>query len=164
MTMDTDKHTDAILAAPLAGLRTAMAELHAPRGVEKELMDAFARQFPRKRWYHALSPAQWGLAGGVGSTAVVALLALSLSLKMPAQGPAAAQVINDDGPAFIALESAERIEQEANPHVVETDVPRTELASLGVPLSPEQAGDSVRAQLLVGADGSPLALRLITLP
>ncbi|UUZ50910.1 hypothetical protein LP420_15560 [Massilia sp. B-10] len=58
----------------------------------------------------------------------------------------------------------ERIEQEANPQVLEADVPRTALASLGLPVSPEQAGDSVRAEMLVGADGSPLALRLVSLP
>ncbi len=47
--------------------------------------------------------------------------------------------------------------------MLETEVPRTALAALGVPVSPENAGDSVRAELLVGADGSPLALRLIAL-
>ena len=68
----------------------------------------------------------------------------------------------DAGP-FIALQSAERIEQEANPQMIEADVPRSALTSLGVPVSPENAGDSVRAELLVGADGSPLALRLVSL-
>ena len=139
-----------------------MAGMDAPRGVEKELMDAFSRQFPRKRWYHALSPAQWGLAGGVGSTALVAVMALLMS--MPPPRPADAPVASDDGAAFYALESAERIEQEPNPQMVETDVPRSALASLGVPVSPENAGDTVRAEMLVGADGSPLALRLVSLP
>jgi hypothetical protein len=163
--MTTDQDRNPALDAPLAALRAAMATQAAPRGVEKELMDAFQRQFPPRRWYHALSPAQWGLAGGVGSTAIVALLALSLSLHgtNPVAGPVAGASI-DDGPAFIALESAERIAQEAHPRMLETDVPRTALASLGVPVSPENAGDSVRAELLVGADGSPLALRLISLP
>ncbi len=166
MTHDHEDDIHSGLAAPLDALRAAMAALDAPRGVEKELMDAFARQFRPRRWYHALSPAQWGLAGGVGSTIVVALLALSLSLNLSGPGnPAGLPAIgSDDGQAFIALESAERIAQEADPHMLETDVPRTALAALGVPVSPENAGDSVRAELLVGADGSPLALRLVSLP
>ena len=163
--MNTDDDRNPDLAAPLAALRAAMAPLDTPRGVEKELMDAFARQFPPRRWYHALSPAQWRLAGGVGSTAVAALLALTLTLNAPGPGAAGLATIgSDEGPAFIALESAERIAQETDPHMLETDVPRTALAALGVPVSPENAGDSVRAELLVGADGSPLALRLVSLP
>jgi hypothetical protein len=158
--MNTDDDRNHALDAPFDALRAAMATQAAPRGVEKELMDAFARQFPPRRWYHALSIAQWG----VGSGALVALLALTLSLRSP--GPlldGTPPALPDDGTAFIALESAERIEQEADPRMLETDVPRSALASLGVPVSPENAGDSVRAELLVGADGSPLALRLVSL-
>jgi hypothetical protein len=164
--MNTDLPPDdqRALDAPLAALRAAMASLTAPRGVEKELMAAFVRQHPPRRWYHALSPAQWGMAGGVGSTAVVLVLALTLSTQAPLPPGAAGVYGADQGAAFIALESAERIEQEANPRMLETDVPRTALAALGVPVSPENAGDTVRAELLVGADGSPLALRLVSLP
>ncbi|MES2015284.1 MAG: hypothetical protein V4484_02215 [Pseudomonadota bacterium] len=152
-----DHHPE--LDAPLAALRAALAPLDAPRGVEKELMAAFARRFPPRRWYHALSPAQWGLG-----TAAVALMALLLLLRAPAPaGDLLAQAGVDDGSAFIALESAERIAQEASPQLLETEVPRTALAALGVPVSPENAGDSVRAELLVGADGVPLALRLVSL-
>ena len=151
--MDTDDK----LEPELAALRAAMAPLDTPRGVEKELMDAYARQFPARRWYHILSPVRWGLAGG---SALAALLALSVTLH----GPGSERVAGiDDGPPFIALESAERIAQEANPQMLETDVPRIALAALGVPVTPENAGDSVRAELLVGADGSPLALRLVAL-
>lgn len=44
--------------------------------------------------------------------------------------------------------------------MVEATVPRATLASLGVPVSPENASDLVLAEMLVGADGRPLALRL----
>lgn len=165
--MKSDDTTEPVLDAPLAALRRAMAAQDAPRGVEKELMDAFAKQFPPKRWYHALSPRQWRLAGGGASVAMVALLAVMLphvSMAPPGPAPALPSVIADDGPAFIALQPIERIEQEANPRMLEADVPRTALASLGVAVDPADAGDSVRAEMLVGADGSPLALRLIALP
>lgn len=155
------------LKAPLAALRSALSAQQAPPAVEQALMDAFARQFPRKRWYHALSPRQWGVAGGVTSTALAAVLALSLSLQAPhnaglaAEWGAAERPLADAGPDFIALASADRIEQEQDPQMVQADVPRTALAAFGVPLDPETAGDSVRAEMLVGADGSPLALRLV---
>ena len=173
--MNMDEHS-APHDLPFPALRAAMADHNAPRGVEKELMDAFARQFPPRRWYHALSPRQWGMAGGVSCAALLAALTLhsqpgiapGASLGGPTP-PAlfsdeAALVSLDDGGAFIALESAQRIEQEPDARMLETMVPRTALAGLGVPVTPENAGDSVRAELLVGADGSPLALRLASLP
>ena len=151
------------LKAPLAALRGALSAQQAPPAVEQALMAAFARQFPRKRWFHALSPRQWGVAGGVTSTALAALLALSLSLQAPHHAglPAGWEGPADAGPDFIALASADRIEQEQDPQMVQADVPRTALAAFGVPLDPETAGDSMRAEMLVGADGSPLALRLV---
>ena len=152
------------LEQPLASLRGAMADLQAPRGVEKELMAAFAKQFPPRRWHHALSPRQWGLAGGAAGVACVAMLALLLPQVAPpgaAPGAGLDRILADDGPAFIALQPRERIEQEANPQMLEADVPRTALAALGVPVNPEEAGESVRAEMLVGADGAPLALRLV---
>lgn len=167
--MTTDDTPDPILAAPLAQLRAAMAAQATPRGVEKELMDAFAKLHPRRRWYQALSPRQWRVAGGVGvgSSALLAALVLMQPLSPPAPQHAAIPVqpvAADVGPPFIALQPIERIEHETNPRMLEADVPRTALASLGLAVDPEQAGDSVRAEMLVGADGSPLALRLVSLP
>ncbi|MES2148256.1 MAG: hypothetical protein V4508_00545 [Pseudomonadota bacterium] len=152
---------DPALAAPMAALRAGLAAHLAPPAVEKELMAAFARQYPRQRWYRALSPAQWGVAGGVGSGALAVLLFM-LVLQAPQRSGVAppALIGRDNGVAFIALESLERIEQESAPQLVETDIPRIALAPLGVPVSPENAGESVRAEMLVGADGAPLALRL----
>lgn len=151
--------TDPALAAPLAALRSASAACTTPPRVEHALMAAFARQFPRRRWYQRFSGAQWGWAGGLGSAAAAALAVLVLRAPLPgaAGGP---PLPADDGLAFIALASPERIEQESSPRMLEASLQRTELAALGVPVSPETAGDSVRAELLVGADGSPLALRL----
>jgi hypothetical protein len=47
--------------------------------------------------------------------------------------------------------------------MVQAQVPRAALASLGVAITPENAGDSVKAEMLVGANGHPLALRLTSL-
>jgi hypothetical protein len=148
-------------------LRAEMAKQDAPRGVEKELMQAFARQHPPKRWYQKLALRRWALAGSL-STAVTAVTVFSLVLHNPrlAVDPDAhgrAMVSRDGGGLFIALESPERIEQEPAPRMVETEVSRSSLAALGVPLTPENAGDTVKAEMLLGADGQPLALRLTSL-
>jgi hypothetical protein len=165
--MDKQEPTDPLFDA----LRGEMAKLDAPRGVEKELMQAFARQFPNKRWYQKLAPGvalqRWALAGGL-STAVTAITVFSLMLHNPRLGadPDArgrALVSRDGGGLFIALESPERIEQEPAPRVVETEVSRSSLAPLGVPLTPENAGDTVKAEMLLGADGQPLAVRLTSI-
>ena len=159
--MSTQEDLDDASRISLGALREAMAAQDAPRCVEKELMAAFAKAHPRRRWYHALSPAQWGLAGGVGSTALVAVMALLLTIQAPLRKDPAAALVSED---FIALTSMERIEQEPAPRMVQTNVARAELDALGVAVSPENVGDSIRAEMLVGADGSPLALRLVSLP
>ena len=155
--------------APLFdALRGEMAKLDAPRGVEKELLQAFARQFPQKQpWYRRLALQRWLLAGGL-STAVTAVTVFSLMLHSPRLGadPDSGRALlsrDGNGGLFIALESPERIEQEPAPRVVETEVSRSSLARLGVPLTPENAGDTVRAEMLLGADGAPLAVRLTSI-
>ncbi|UVW29243.1 hypothetical protein [Massilia sp. H6] len=158
--MDTTDKPDATLAPCFATLRATLAGLDAPRGVEKELLQAFSRQFaPQRRWYHALSLPQWGTAAAVCSLAVVAaLLALSPHHALGVGGQRLVGI--DQGAAFVALDSLERIAGEPGARLVEADMPRTALARLGVPVSPENAADTVRAEMLVAADGQPLAVRL----
>ena len=159
--MDT-RHTTT--RDPLFGaLRAEVERLDTPRGVEKDLLQAFARLHPpRRRWYQAPFARRWMLAGGL-SGAAAALLVLAFGLRAPGagddDGARTLAALDDDGP-FIALDSAERIAAEPAPRLVAADVPRTSLAVLGVPLTPENAGDSVRAEMLVAADGQPLALRV----
>ena len=160
--MTSDTTSDTALDASFGALRASLSTHDAPRGVEKELMAAFAAAHRRKRWYQRLSPAQWGLAG----SAAALLLALPLVLRAPLRhletGPALLQ--RDGGAAFIALDSLERIAGEPDARVLETDVQRSSLAGLGVAVTPENAGDTVRAEMLVSADGAPLALRLSAHP
>ena len=163
--MHTDDIRDPNQPSPFDPLREAMATIDTPRGVHKELMAAFAGRHRPRRWHQRLSRAQWGIAGGLASTAVALLLVMAApdSPSRPGSGAGVPPVGRDDsGVAFIALDSFERIEQDPSPRVVEATVPRTALASLGVPVSPENAGDSVRAEMLVGHDGHPLALRLVS--
>jgi len=153
------------LELPLAQLRTGMADIDTPRCVEKELMQAFAAQFAQRQpWYWRLGLLEWSAAGigGLASVMVAALLLMSPQLPNRLH-ESNALVRIDNGAAFIALDSFERIEAEPAPRLVETEVPRTMLAALGLPATPENVGDAVRAEMLVGAGGEPLALRLSSL-
>ncbi len=146
---------------PLFGaLRAEVGRLDAPRGVEKELLQAFAKLHPpKRRWYHGLAIRPFALAGSLVAGALV--LAFAVRAPHPVEDGRAGTLVSVDGNGvFIALDSAERIAAEPAPRMVAADVPRTSLAALGVPLTPENAGDSVRAEMLVAADGQPLALRL----
>jgi hypothetical protein len=164
-----EKHThydhDEVLHAPLHTLRRELDRHNAPPGVEKELMAAFAARFPRKRWYQKLSMAQWGMAGtGSAATAVLALI-VTLHAPLP-QAPDqaaafAAAASRDGGAAFIALQPVEQIAQEQSPQVVQTELTGEALAAAGVAVSPEQAGETVLAEMLVSSDGEPLALRIL---
>lgn len=159
--MDTHNTTD---RDPLFdALRAEVGRLDAPRNVEQALLQAFAQRHPargrRARWYGALTLRGWRLAGLAGAAAGALALAFALQAPDPDHGTRTLAALDDDNP-FIALDSAERIAAEPAPRMVAADVPRTTLAALGVPLTPENAGDSVRAEMLVGADGQPLAVRL----
>ncbi|NVM77910.1 hypothetical protein FHW83_003733 [Duganella sp. SG902] len=153
--MQTDDTRDPRLDASLEALRGALADRHTPSSVEDTLMKAYARQYPKRRWYQRISLPQWGLAGGLASAA----LAATVFLLSPPSVPQAQAMAQGSG-AFIALEPLERIRREPEPRIVETIIARTALAGLGVPITPETAGDQVRAEMLIGADGQPLALRL----
>ncbi|MGZ5198147.1 MAG: hypothetical protein ACXWC4_00085 [Telluria sp.] len=161
-----DKINDSILDSPMGALRQEMARMNAPRYVEKELMQAFAAQFPRKaRWWDRFATPGWSLGGSFASVLLV-VLAFGMSGGPRVTGGAsdAQPLVSRDGDGvFIALDSAERIEAEPAPRMIETQVPRSTLASFGVSVTPENAGDQVKAEMLVGADGSPLALRLTSL-
>ena len=160
-----DKMNDSILDAPMTALRQEMAKLNTPRYVEKELMQAFAAQFPRQpRWWERFATPGWSLGASFASVLLVVLaFGLSGGPRLPSGGAGQPLVSRGSDGVFIALDSAERIEAEPEPRVIETEVPRSTLASFGVSVTPENAGDQVKAEMLVGADGAPLALRLTSL-
>jgi hypothetical protein len=148
------EHTDDFPA--LAPLRTQLEHMDAPARVEKALMAAFARQHKATPWYRRLTLSQWGMAGGLGSAMAVAAVFI-LTLQAPLPGVLAA---TDDRGDFIALLPLDQIAAEKSPRMVEADLPRTALDALGVPVTPENAGATVRAEMLLREDGEPMALRL----
>ncbi len=156
---------EVVLSDSLANLRTATAALVAPRRVEAALMTAFNsshRTRDAKRYWRAFL-AQWlapgaALAASVGMSAWMVLAPMARPMIEHPLGTALAESGFGDAP-FIALRSLEQIAMEPGPRVIETTVPRMWLASYGVAVNPEMAGESIRAELLVAANGQPLAMR-----
>lgn len=158
--MNTNDQYDEILQPRFAQLRAELQAHNTPPGVEKELMDAFRKQHAPRRWYQRLSPGSWGLAGAGSACAAALVLMVALQGTHPRGGEALPLLVRDGGAAFIALDSLERIENEPAPRLVQAELPGSALADAGVPVSPENAGRSVRAEMLVSGDGEPLAVRL----
>jgi hypothetical protein len=158
--MDT-KHNPA-LDRQFAALKAALDGQAAPPELEQALQAAWAKRYEKRPWYRRLTLDWVSGAAGVAASASAALLVL-VAVQQPASGPAtytALQSQESQRAPFIALQSAERLASEASPRLLQADLPRAIVASLGVPVSPDMAGDTLRAELLVSRDGEPLALRL----
>jgi hypothetical protein len=150
------------LDANLDSLRSATESLAMPAAFEGKLMSAFKAHQAKKRRREVL--AQWfapgfALAASVGMSAWMVLAPMAQP-ALDAGPDAMAMLANAETP-FIALKSLEQIALEPQPRLIETAVPRMLLASYGVPISPEVAGDSLRAEMLVSANGQPLAMRFL---
>lgn len=168
-------HEAAALDRELDILREASASLMPRAELESQLL---------KQWQKRARPGLLGWmaggnrsighhgTGGFGQFGVpAAALALSLGFaawmtvaplisQAPRMNSPVVQAENGDAP-FIALQPMERIAQERDATVVTTTFPRALLANYGLPVSPERAGESVRADMLLSNTGQPLALRII---
>ncbi|GAP36704.1 hypothetical protein ISF6_2544 [Piscinibacter sakaiensis] len=118
----------------------------------------------------------WGAWGAWGKAGAV-LLAAALAMHAPRPpfvsgaaapgGPAAAGPDDPRGPgtAFLPLGPSERwapAEGAARTAwLLPTELPRDRLALLGLPYDPARAGERVRAELLVDAQGEVLAVRVL---
>lgn len=167
-----------------AGLRAVMAAAsaqEAPPRVETELLAEMRRQKA------ALVQRRVRRQVAALSTAAVALLAAGLSLHYwkgsgggsnrpapPAENPAQANgaaatgtpnVIDVDDSAyassFRALPYADDPSALEDGAVVRVEMPRAALASFGLPVAAMESDGTVRADLIVSADGTPEAIRLV---
>lgn len=80
----------------------------------------------------------------------------------PARRPERAAVV-DPGPhfaGFVALPTAAALPYFESGHIVRIELAITELPSYGLDLPPDAAPSAVKADLLVGQDGLPRAIRL----
>ena len=169
--------TDHALDCELDYLRSTVASEYPPPLVESALMKSFAQytaasinahaaqnesatskpRRPTSAWQHVFAHSSRWFAPGLGLAASVSMVTWMLltpahRASVPLASPTA------DRP-FFALQSLEQIALEPSPTMIETRVPRMWLASYGMPVNPETAAESVRAQVLMSAVGQPLAVR-----
>lgn len=137
----------------LAQLRGELESLAAPAPLEGALAARFRRA-------HNPRPSLWWMPP-LALAAALAMVSWMIRVPMtPLPQPQPAVDAGDPGP-FLALKPLERIALEPGAAVVTTEFPRALLAEWGLPVSPENAGEPVRAEMLYSPDGEALAVRLI---
>ncbi len=147
-----------LLDLKLDELKNELATIAAPSALEAALAARFRRTRPA-----AARPRLWWMAP-FALAATIALVSWMIRGPVPegeglvAIAPGAAET--DAGP-FLALRPLERIALEPGTTVVATEFPRALLADWGLPVSPDRAGEPVRAEMLYSRDGEPLAVRLL---
>jgi len=155
-------NADALLDQQFNLLRKDLQELNTPAAIEQTLLQAFAKQQARDKKQarsRRLRPWLAGLLTLGGSFGLV-MLTVIFPASQRQLTPDGSAMTSTELPPFVALVPLERLNNET-PSMLEAEVPAAWLASLGMPVSPEIAGDMVQAQMLVAADGEPLAMRLL---
>ncbi len=142
-----------LLDSRLDDLKRALGSLQAPAAIEDELVARY-----RGKHRPSTRPRLWWVPP-LALAATIALVSWMVRAPIPAS-PAAVPAASEDPGPFLALKPLERIALEPSTTVVSTEFPRALLADWGLPVSPDRAGEPVRAEMLYSADGEPLAIRL----
>ncbi len=147
---------DTLLDLKLDRLRAELATLAVPDAIETALAERFRvpRAAPRPRLW-------WMPPLALAATIALASWMIRGPLPDPSAAGATAQAAAADPGPFLALRPLERIALEPRTTMVTTEFPRALLADWGLPVSPDRAGEPVRAEMLYSADGEPLAVRLL---
>jgi hypothetical protein len=167
----------------IAGAFRRVAEsyqgIEAPARVEARLVRAFRTDFapgrnarPRagKQWFGYVRPYFAVCAAGAVLLAAGLYLgsirtpAPPQSAGAPASADLAAAALEMDAgmpEGFIPLPNAERLSPNEDVNVVRLEVPRSAMLAVGIPVSADQASDSVEADLLLGSDGRARAVRFL---
>jgi len=141
--------------ARLAELRHALQSVSAPPALE----GALAARFRSSQ--RAARPSLWWIPP-LALLAAVAIVSWMIRGPVPPMDPALANPAGDVDPTpFLALKPLDRIALEPGTTVVTSEFPRALLADWGLPVSPDRAGEPVRAETLYSADGEALAIRLV---
>jgi hypothetical protein len=177
----------AALENGLRAMSAQMRHLKAPPRVEAGLIAAFrsqqrlrTRTVPRQWWAPALS---WASAAAV-------LVACAVLLMHPAQPlapshrsgspamemasatqPAAVDQTADgsgqdensgaDSDGFIPLPNAQTLDPDEDVHMAIWEVPRSTMLAVGLPVSADRVSELVEADVLLGSDGIPRAIRFV---
>jgi hypothetical protein len=84
---------------------------------------------------------------------------------MPASRPAAHRKRDVPGPAirrFVALPGSSALPEFESGAIVRMEVPVSSLPAYGIDISPAAGGQPIEADVLIGQDGQPRAIRLVT--
>jgi hypothetical protein len=143
-----------LLDLKLDELKRELGTLSAPDALERTLVARFKAtrrpERPRLWWMPPLALA-----------ATIAMVSWMIRAPLPQPVVAAGAAAEADAGPFLALRPLERIALEPGTTVVTTEFPRALLADWGLPVSPDRAGEPVRAEMLYSADGEPIAVRLL---
>jgi hypothetical protein len=139
----------------LGELRQALQQVSAPAALESSLAARF------RRTHRAQRPSLWWMPP-LALLATAAVTSWMIRAPVPPMRSAVAIVATEaDAGPFLALKPLERIALEPGTTVVASEFPRALLADWGLPVSPDRAGEPVRAEMLYSADGEALAIRLV---
>ena len=137
----------------LTELRAELQTITVPAALEGALATRFRRE------HRAPRPRLWWMPP-LALAATIALVSWMIRAPVATIVPKVPAVEADSGP-FLALRPLERIALEPGTTVVATEFPRALLADWGLPVSPDRAGEPVRAEMLYSASGEALAVRLL---
>lgn len=151
-TLDPTRST--LLDLRLDALRHGLREHAAAPALEAALVARFRARHRLRRalvWIPSLALA-----------AAIVLVAWALRPLQPsAASPASPAPLQDNGGPFLALKPLGTIALERDATIVPAQFPRALLAEWGLPVAPDRAAEPVHAEMLVSADGEPLAVRLV---
>ena len=174
------------LAAGLRSMGEEWRKVEAPARVEAGLMAAFRTQaqFEARRSVAG----QWWRPVFAWATATAATVALAMlmirgsqpapekprtvasprhTVQSPVEMASAVDADADDdtsalGEGFVRLPNAPRIEPNEDYNVVRVEVPGAAIIDAGISLGEDRAADTVLADVALGPDGTPRALRLVS--
>lgn len=146
-------HLDAerALAAGFRALAGVSAGEEAPARVEAALRRAFVeRQARRFRW-------RW--AGAAAAALVMAAASIALvGSRRPERAQARAAEVSS---GFIALTYSDAVDAAQPRQLVRMRVPQSTLVSFGIPVPPDRANEAITADVVIGYDGLPRAVRFV---
>jgi hypothetical protein len=172
------------LAAGLHSLSEDWRQTEAPPRVEAGLMAAFRSQ-TGPALQHSLGRSWWtpvfAWAGAAAATVALAVLLVHGLQPVPVNQPTVASPrhtvqpaiemasfetdADDDsailGEGFMRLPNAPRIEPTEDYNVVRVEVPGSAMIEAGISLGEDRAAETVLADVALGADGTPRAVRLV---
>jgi hypothetical protein len=172
----------------LHAMAVAVAGWRAPGSVESALMSEFRRQkLAQARWsvrrqivalgtaaaaflalgfslHHYMAGKNSG-SGGVVSALKTPVANVATANSAATGGQDSANVVDADGTeyaSFVPLPYADDPSALDDGTVVRVEMPRSALASFGLPVAAMESDGPVRADLIVSADGTPQAIRLVS--